>query len=98
MRVAAHLAASRNRLTKRTTEALVQREPLAVRALIVGITVMGIHLFAPRLGLTSQLAQDLANLADPTALLFLVVSARKRVTPLASPRHTDGRRLIPAEQ
>lgn len=85
------------RLTQRMNTAFAQREPLAVRALLVGITVMGIHLFAPRLGLTSQLAQDLANLADPVALILLVASARKRVTPVAAPRHSDGRRLVPAE-
>jgi hypothetical protein len=41
--------------------------------------------------------QDLANLADPAALIFLVYFTRKAVTPVAAPRHRDGRRLIPAE-
>lgn len=97
MRIAAQLASSRNGMTRRMSAAFIQREPLAVSALLAGFTVMGIHLCAARLGLSNQLTQDLATLADPTALILLVIVTRKAVTPVAAPRHKDGRRLVPAE-
>ncbi len=97
MRVAAQLRTSRIGLNNRMTAAFLPREPLAISALVTGFTVVGIHLFASRLGLSNQLTQDLANLADPTGLILLVFFTRKAVTPVAAPRHKDGRRLVPAE-
>ena len=97
MRVAAQLATSRIGFNKRMSAAFVQREPLAISALVAGFAVLGIHVCASRIGLSNQLTQDLTNLADPTALILLVLYTRKAVTPVAAPRHKDGRRLIPAE-
>lgn len=97
MSTATQLQRTRTGLNRGLTAAWTQREPLAIRALMTGLVVLAIHVVASRVGLNTQLTQDLANLADPAGLIFLVVFTRRAVTPVAAPRHRDGRRLVPAE-